>query len=888
MIGRTISHYKILSQLGEGGMGVVYQAEDAKLERTVALKFVAPHLVQDPEVRKRFEREAKAAASLSHPNICTVHEIDEAEGKTFIAMPYVEGESLDEKIGHGPLKLEEALDIAQQIAKGLQAAHKKGIVHRDIKPQNVIVGDDGLATVMDFGLAQLTEASRLTKADQTMGTTAYMSPEQTGGSGTDHRTDIWSLGVVLYEMVTGRQPFKGDYDQAIMYSILNEEPEPPTAVRTGVPMALEVFVAKCLAKNPDERYGSASEIARDLGTLADKLRSGHSRVRIEDKASDAQPAPQTGKPALLYWVAAGGLALALAVVSAIHFTEGTVELTRQLRKFTLSPDGFGGAESRAAISPDGRYIAYITGSAPTSLWLHDLARGESRALPYTDGARRPFWSPDSGSIGYVTGRQLTRLDLRNDSSVRICALTAESSPFVATWSPDGETIAFRNATGQDLLQVAAAGGEPEPLITRETVGGRFLGNPHFLPTSDGRQMLVYSAGSPGQGDLIVYDVERGKSADLGIRGSWPAYSPSGHLLYLGSSNQSVGALWAAPFDLNEARVTGAPFIVEENVGWPNVSSDGVLVYRHDPYDAGKELVWKDRAGETTERIPIDLVDPNTPRLSPRGTPARLAFGARAAVGEYRDVYVYELDRGLVSRLTINEGSSNWRPAWSPDGRSVAYWVNKSVGGDIYTKVVGESNEPIVLLRNEETKVPTDWSPDGRQIVYYRLTRDGDGDLMRLELDEAGRPGEIHELVATPADERRGTVSPDGNWIVYGSDQSGRPEIYLRRFPEGGLEYKISVDGGNQPRWRRDGTEVFYVEGDTLIAAPIGLGETPSFGVPEPLFSDPGLVLTEPARFNYDVGWDGESFVICAFKEFSSVPTVIRIVENGYEGFRDRK
>ncbi len=252
MTGQSISHYKILEKLGSGGMGEVWKAEDLKLGRHVALKFLASHLVADPEVHKRFEREARAAAALDHPNICTIHEIDEADGHIFLAMSLLEGESLDKKIARGPLELEEALDIGQQIAKGLEAAHMKGVVHRDIKPENIMVGDQGHVTIMDFGLAQLTNASRLTKADQTMGTVAFMSPEQTEGSGTDHRSDVWSLGVVIYEMVVGQQPFKGDYAKAIMYSILNEAPEPITAQRTGVPMALERTVNKCLAKAPEE------------------------------------------------------------------------------------------------------------------------------------------------------------------------------------------------------------------------------------------------------------------------------------------------------------------------------------------------------------------------------------------------------------------------------------------------------------------------------------------------------------------------------------------------------------------------------------------------------------------------------------------------------------
>ena len=293
MIGSTISHYKILSKLGEGGMGVIYKAEDSKLDRTVALKFLPAHLLGDEEVRKRFEREAKAAAALDHSNVCTVYEIDEADGKTFIAMALVEGESLDKKIARGPLKLAEALSLAQQVAKGLEAAHKKGVGHRDIKPQNIMVGEDGHVTIMDFGLAQLSGVSRLTRADQTMGTTAYMSPEQTQGSGADHRTDIWSLGVVIYEMVTGQLPFKGDYDQAVMYSILNEEPEPITGLRTGVPVQLEEYVSKALAKKAEDRYQTASDLIVDLRTLADKMASGLSMAAVTAASAPATQATVT-------------------------------------------------------------------------------------------------------------------------------------------------------------------------------------------------------------------------------------------------------------------------------------------------------------------------------------------------------------------------------------------------------------------------------------------------------------------------------------------------------------------------------------------------------------------------------------------------------------------
>ena len=359
MIGRTISHYKITEKLGEGGMGVVYKAEDTKLDRTVALKFLAAHLLNDDEAKARFLREAKAAAALDHPNICTVYEIGEAEGKTFLSMAFIEGEPLEVPIERGPLPLKEALDIGRQIADGLEAAHEKGVVHRDIKPPNVMVDAKGHATIMDFGLARLTEASRLTKADQTMGTVAYMSPEQAQGMEVDKRSDIWALGVVLYEMVRGQRPFQGEYDQALLYEIVHEEPEPLTGVRAGVPMELEFIVGKCLAKDPADRYQSAGDAIVDLRTCAEKLKSGRSAIlrtgvigpaRVPGATAGTQVA--TGALAGPEEAPSGGVLLTknrlrllqalLAVsvlvalgVSFLHFGEKPPD--RPLRRFAIAP-----------------------------------------------------------------------------------------------------------------------------------------------------------------------------------------------------------------------------------------------------------------------------------------------------------------------------------------------------------------------------------------------------------------------------------------------------------------------------------------------------------------------------------------------------------------------
>ena len=426
MVGQTISHYRIVEKLGEGGMGVVYKAEDTTLERTVALKFLAQHLLNDEEAKERFLREAKAAAALDHPNICTVYEINEVDGKTFIAMAFLEGESLEDRIAQGPLSLKDALEIARQAADGLEAAHEKGIFHRDIKPANIMVDSKGRATVMDFGLARLTEASRLTKTNTAMGTVAYMSPEHAQGMEVDSRTDIWALGCVLYEMVSGQRPFQGQYDQALLYEIVHEEFAPLTSIRAGVPMELEFIVGECLAKDRDDRTGTAQEVSRKLRTLAEKLKSGRSTILRTTNLTGTVPATmtaaQTVNPAealppdvvpvrrsrqLVERAIAVVLAVAFLGLLAFNLTEAPPEAPEKpLRRFSFTPPpGLIISPTRAglAISPNGRHLAFTTVGADGGLWVQDLDQDEPRMLDGTEGAYLPFWSPDSEYIVFAAG-----------------------------------------------------------------------------------------------------------------------------------------------------------------------------------------------------------------------------------------------------------------------------------------------------------------------------------------------------------------------------------------------------------------------------------------------------------------------------------------------------
>jgi serine/threonine-protein kinase len=882
LIGQTISHYRIVEKLGAGGMGVVYKAEDTKLARTVALKFLGAQLLGNAEAKQRFLREAQAAAALHHPNICTVHEIDEAEGRTFIAMALVEGESLEQRIARGPLPIQEALDVAQQIAKGLQAAHNKGIIHRDIKPANLLIARDGPVTIMDFGLARLTEASRLTKADTTMGTVAYMSPEQAQGGALDHRSDIWSLGCVLYEMICGQRPFQGQYDQALFYEIVNEEPVPLTSVRSGVPLELEWIVTKALAKQPDHRYQSANEMAIDLGGVKERSGSARSRTAIrpgvpaqqpgeaELSASGMSPGPGAGIAGGLAGLkrqrtaALAGLALALVALAVVWISRPAAAPPEVLR-FSLKVDAMIGS---SAVSPDGRLIAYTTGGEQRGLWIQDLRQSEPYRIEAISRPRSIAWSPDGQSLAVEVANALVSLAV-SSRTVRTVAALEQPTTGVA-WRPDGASIAF--TAEKNIYETPALGGSPKLIFSLKEDDVGSLCCPHYLPEQGGNYPLLVTRRGVETEDVRVelIDAAAGRMSTV-LRGAAAVYSSSGHILFQDTTRFSEAKLWAVPFSTRSLQTSGEPFAIAEQAYGASLSDRGALVHLEAPVDSSDQIVVRKRGGELVRRVgePADLL---YPRFSPDGQ--RIAVRGRQRGNS--DIWVYDANTGTALRLTDHPLNDSG-PVWSPDGRSIVYSSVRDGRRDLFIVPSDGSQQARPWFESAGAKFPLEWSRDGRYLLYQ-----SDGTrLLTLHPD-----GKIEDgALPTGPVARTGTgasLSPRGDYLAYSSQESGREEIYVRPFPSGDGKWLVSSRGGRSPRWSRGGDEIVYFEGNRLVGVPIQ--RQPQFRAGEPL---PLLEVPVPDGRLYDVSADGELFALIE-RETKTAIQEIRVIQNWFAEFRDRQ
>ncbi|MFQ5674275.1 MAG: protein kinase [bacterium] len=832
---KKIAHYKIQDKLGEGGMGVVYKAQDTKLNRTVAIKFLPIDRLGGKEEKARFVREARASAALNHPNIATVYAIEEEEGQTYIVMEYIDGESLKDKIHSGPLKLKKVLDIAAQVALGLQAAHEEGIIHRDIKSTNIMVTSKSQVKIMDFGLAKLSGGSLITKQGTTLGTIAYMSPEQAQGEDVDMRTDIWALGVVIYEMVTGQLPFQGDYDQALIYSILNEDPEPLSALRSRVPLELERIVEKCLAKDQNARYQNAIELPVDLKAIDVSSTGSTSKISTATATSFSRMSTMTPttevKPSrfkkMIRWTFAL-IFLTAAGFSAWKFwLSPSLSPVRRVAIETESSLNFSGS-SAVIISPDGKTIVYSSQADGNShLFLRAMDKFQATPIQGTDGANSLFFSPDGQWIGFYADGKVKKASLFG--GVPTTLLETEFF-FGASWTnQDSITFATRDSHGNSVLaKLSANGGAPTVLSqSQNRTAAKIISWPQVI--SGGKAILFTTlpekSRNPDEGSAEILDLQSGERRTVLQGGVHARYSPTGHIVAAGS-----GGLLAAPFDPSKLEVTGPTVQVLEGIlltsGYiPNYafSNDGSLVY----VSAGKaaieqSVVSVDRQGNSAT-IVSRHADFSWPRVSPDGRRVALTMDGK--------IWLMDMDSGdLVQLPTLGNCD---RALWSPDGKEVTFASDRNGAWNLYKQSVENLNARATqLTEGEQQKWPTSWSADGTALAYHQADPDSGLDIWVLETGESNK---AHPFLTTAANEQQAVFSPDGKWLAYTSDQSGRNEIYLQTYLDKSSPVQISQDGGAWPMWRPDGGELYFLSGNTVMAVAISTTPQVVVGSPAALF-----------------------------------------------------
>ncbi len=820
MIGQTISHYQILEKLGEGGMGVVYKAQDTILDRVVALKFLPAHLSASEQDKARFIQEAKAAASLNHPNICTIYGIEEHDGQMFIAMEFVEGQTLRDKGTSLPLK--QSIDVGIQLADGLAAAHEKGIVHRDVKPENIMLQKDGRVRIMDFGLAKLKSASRLTKVGSTVGTTGYMSPEQVQGQESDHRSDIFSLGVILYEMFAGQSPFKGAHETAINYEIVNVDPDPISSVKPEVSPELDAVVLECMAKDVTERYQSVAEVGKELR----RYKRESSRTRMSRISSPSQtyrpsgvqipfvPEDQPRKTFFtlerVVWILVSFTFLAGAiVVSLIHFREQPPEV-RTVRSIILPPEKSIFRQGYFTLSPDGRTFAYVAldSVGKELLWIRPLSALSGQPLTGTDNASYPFWSPDSRFIGFFADGKLKKIEASGGPPLTICDAPLGRG---GTWGGDG-VILFNANANVPLSRVPAAGGTPTVITTLDTSKSELSHRwPYFLP--DGKHFLYLArttSAATGEGDAIYFSSLDSSINKLLVRASSKTALVSGHLIFLREQS-----LMAQPFDTVRYEITGDAFPIAENIQFDpstgsasfSVSNNGVLTYQTGALQGGSRLVWFDRSGKQTGSFG-KLQVYFSPAISPDGK--KLAIDLVDVQSRNTDIWWYEFSRDLWTRFTF-DASTDRDPVWSPDGSRIVFYSNRNRHFDLYVRPTSGERSEELLFESGTDKIPHDWSLDGKYLSFFTVNNPKTkNDLWVLPMTGEKKP---ILFLQTEFTESRGVFSPDGKWIAYQSDESGKNQIYVRPFPGPGGKWQISTAGGTRARWSRNGKEIFFLSTD---------------------------------------------------------------------------
>jgi Tol biopolymer transport system component/predicted Ser/Thr protein kinase len=858
--GFRLGAYEILSLIGAGGMGEVYKARDTRLERVVALKVLPERLADAPIRRQRFEREARTVAALNHPHICSVLDVGEEAGVPFMVMEYIDGETLDERLVRGPLKLADVLRWGMQIADALDCAHRSGVVHRDLKPANVIVARTDVK-LLDFGLSKLQPSPALpalatlspdgvplTADGALLGTFPYMAPEHLSGGDMDSRSDIFAFGAVLYEMATGRRAFEGSTTAALIGAILHTDPPPISTLQPLAPPALDRVVSRCLAKDPDNRWQTARDLVLELRWIAEH--------------AGASPTARRRPAYAARWALPAAAFAAGAILFAASYVERSPADRPQIR-MEFAPDGLTLADLAVggpiAISPDSRHVAFVaTGpDGAQRLWVRPLDSLAPYPLTGTEGAENPFWSPDGQFIGFFAQQKLRKIAI---SRVLLQNLCDAVQPRGGTWNKSG-VIVFSADAGRRLYRVSGGGGPAESIAPDRFNEERYW--PFFLP--DDRH-FVYR-GRPERHGIYVATIDTPDVKLLSADYLTAAYSPPGYLLGLvGASLGAASAtLMAQPFDATRLELTGEPAPIAERViyrsnkaqGAVSVSANGTLAYGG-LANALTRLIWFDRSGKPLGYLG-DRASYGSPSLSP--DEKIVAVERVDPQTQAEDLWLIDAQRDVPTRFT-SYANSDVEPVWSPDGSRIVFASPRGTAPNLYQKTVSGGDAEELLVKSSFNNQPTDWSRDGRLIIFAALDPQTKWDLWILPMDDR-KPV---PFLQTPFNEAAGELSPDGRWIAYVSDESGRNDVYVRTFPEAAGKQRISSNGGTAPRWRGDGGELFYVDGaGTLMAAKLRMGGTLEVRPPEVLFRTRIIRLggADPWGYdrNYTVTRDGRRFLI---------------------------
>jgi eukaryotic-like serine/threonine-protein kinase len=876
MIGTTVSHYRIVEKLGEGGMGVVYKAQDTKLDRFVALKFLPPHMAASEQDKARFMQEARSASALNHPNVCTIHDIAEHDGQIFIVMEFVDGKSLKER--KESLAEKQILEIGIQVSEGLAAAHEKGIVHRDIKPENIMIRKDGLVQIMDFGLAKLFtsgNASRLTQAGTTLGTIGYMSPEQVQGLDVDHRTDIFSLGVVLYELFSGESPFKGVHETAIMYEIVNVDPAPISTVKEGIDPQIDEIILECLEKEKDDRFQSAKELAKDLRKAKKSTSHGASRAYrartaskltpVERSAGAASPRSVSSKPinrwihparllrsSWLPWIVSLLLALAL-LTTWVMFRKPSSDGFVAKFLMSIGEDNILdiGSYPALALSHDGTKLIF---KANNRFFLRRMDSMEPSAIPGIESVASPFFSPDDKWIGFFRGGKLEKISLVGGTPVTLADGPDNRG---ATWSSRGFIIFTPTAT-TGLSIIPENGGVTKQLTVVDSAKGERTHRwPSCMP--DGRHVL-FTLGLLSSPDyyenatIEVVDIETGQRKVVLHGASTARYINSGHLLFSRS-----GVLYIVPFDADKLELRGQPVPVIEGVysetttGITNYvfAENGTLAYLPGAVEGeSRRMVKMDMKGVVT------ILDSTAhPYMEPKLSPDNKKIAVVIRDGQDYDIWVYDIARKTLSKLTF--GGLNRTPVWSPDGKTIAYTKRTKDGKPrIFVKPYDGSGDETELFSADYRLYLNFWSRDGKYLMIDYMAQNAQSDLLVLPLTGDKKPW---MYLDSKRDEYESSISPDGKWIAYDSDESGSYQIYVRSFPGKEGKWQISTDVADEPRWSPDGKTLYYRKNSQIMAVPISTATTFSAGVPTVLFT--GFpAMNVDSGISYDITSDGKSII----------------------------